>query len=509
MVLCPSVRHNDGAMSAIITVDNRVRLPLEGLSADVLKRMRETCEHTNPEYSKRRAMGYSTYDVPQFIKTWVNTEEGLTLPSGAMQRVREVLRAAGVPFRVVDARSEGSPVVRALVYQGFELRPYQVDMVDKAYAKERCVVRAATGSGKTTAAFALAAKIGLNTLVILPNAKLLKQWMKLVPRDLGLRGNQIGLIRGSVKRLRPLTLATQQTLWSRGISEDMNDFFGAIIVDEGHHAAARTFMQTIDSFRARYRIAFTADERRKDKKEFIVYDLVGGVAHEVTREQAEAADAVVDVEVRIVPTHFECPAYASGAVDFNGLLDAMIVDGPRNDNAITLARRELERGEQCIVLTHRREHARALERGFIALGISSGCMLGEQEPGDEEEFERACAGLLDGSVRVACGTYQALGEGIDLPAVSIGIATTPIGKNKQLFNQVRGRLCRPSLATGKTQGTLYYLYDPRVYDEEIIRNIVAWNRSVKVLHRGAWVDGREYLKGIRAKSRRNGQRRAS
>lgn len=483
-----------------VTVDSRVRIPDAALSRDVAHALKRTCEHDNPDWHKAVAIGRNPYAIPKVVKTWRVEGGCITLPSGAMARARAVLRAAGVKFSVADERSEGIVVSarRPLTYVGKPLRAYQHEMIDRAFEKERCVIRAATGSGKTTAAFALAAKVGLNTLVILPNAKLLAQWLKRAKSDLGLDPRQVGVIRGPKRTLRPLTLATQQTLWRRDVDDELREFFGCVIIDEGHHAAARTFMHTIDSFPARYRVAFTADERRKDRKEFIVYDLVGDVAHEVSREECEDTGAIVDVEVRVVFSDFAHDDYRFDS-DFNALLDAMTADERRNALAVYHALEEIAGGEQVLLFTHRREHARDLERFFIAKRIPSGCLLGDQEAGDDEEFERTCEGLIDGKVRVACGTYQAAGEGIDLPAVSVGIATTPIWTNKQTANQVRGRLCRSSTETGKTHGRLYTIFDPRVFDEKVLRNIVSWNKTVRVRVGGEWVEGKAFLKEYRGR----------
>lgn len=484
-----------------ITVDSRIRIPVAGLSEDLLSRLRRGCTHKNPDVAKQRAMGRFYTSLPAEICTWRNEGATLTLPSGAMARVRAAFNDAKVSFRVVDRRQEGAMVVskNALRYRGFPLRGYQVEMIEHAYAKERCVIRASTGSGKTVAAFALAAKIGLNTLVVLPNAKLLQQWLKRAKHDLGLDPNRVGIIRGAKRTLRPLTLATQQTLWSRKIDEELQDFFGAIIVDEGHHAAARTFMQTIDSFPARYRVAFTADERRKDRKEFIVYDLVGEVAHEVSREECERVGAIVDVDVRVVFTDFSFDSYRMNS-DFNALLDAMTINSDRNKIALDIALDELRGGEQAILFTHRREHARDIDRALLSRGVKSGCLLGAQEAGDEQEFEEMCVRLNDGSARAGVGTYQAAGEGIDLPAVTVGVAMTPIGTNRQLFNQVRGRFCRISPETGKSEGRLYVLHDQRIFDERVLRNIVAWNRTVNVLVGEKWIPGKEFLRRHRRAS---------
>jgi superfamily II DNA or RNA helicase len=480
-------------VTTTIVVDNRIRVPTEGIDAETVSQLKKACEHANPEFAKKRAMGYATYNVPAILKTWKETRTEISLPRGAMKRARKILKAQGVETRVVDRRTEGSILTRPLRYVGHEVRTYQREAAILALAREQGVIRAATGSGKTTTAIWLAALTGLNTLIILPSVKLLDQTVEVTEQLLGLKGTQIGIVQASTRRLRPVTVATQQTLWSRGVDAELKEFFGTVIVDEAHHAAARTFGESIDEFPARYRFAFTADERRKDRMEFLVYDAFGDVLHETGRETCEASGAVVDVEVRIVPTDFAAPWYREEQ-DFNRLLDEMTLDEERNGICVDLAREELAAGEQVIVLSHRRDHVRELDRVLSSRGIRSGCMLGGQDAADEQEFEATRAGLRSGHVRAGVGTYGALGEGIDLPAVAVGIATTPIASNRQKFNQVRGRLCRPS--QGKTQGRLYVPFDRRVFDERMLNNIFSWNRTVKIKRGGSWVDARPHRRAI-------------
>jgi len=473
----------------ILRVDNRIHVPHEGVSPAVQKLLRETCEHENPEFKKKRAMGYATYDTPAIIRTWKNEPDELTLPRGAMSRVREVLREKRLAFGVKDHRTKGAPNFHhPLEYVGHAPRPYQLDASKRCFQLEQGIVRAATGSGKTTTALYTSTVIGLNTLMVLPSVKLLDQTVEVADKLLGLTGNKVGIIQGAQRRLRPFTVATQQTLWSREVDEEIREYFGVVMVDEAHHAAARTFGEVIDQFPARYRLAFSADERRKDRKEFLVYDAFGNVLHETTREACEEAGAVVDVEVRVVMSDFQAPWY-TGDSDFNRLLDEMIADEKRNDLIVDIAREELKAGEQVIVCTHRREHVRSLDGALVAFGVNSGAMLGGQDAADEKEFEHTRNGLRSGTVEAGVGTYGALGEGIDLPAVAVGIAATPITSNKQKFNQYRGRLCRPS--EGKTQGRLYVIFDRRVFDERAFSNILAWNRTVKVKRNGQWVDARK------------------
>lgn len=485
-----------------VVVDNRVRLPLREIPAACADAIKADHEHTNPEYGMKRAIGVTTWGVDREIKTWRRKGDELSLPRGGMARVRARLREHGVDFRVHDDRTEGVPPVRFPRYVGDPPRWYQEEAIAAILRKEQCIIRAPTGSGKTLTAFAAAARIGLNTLVILPTGGLFKQWKLRAWKELGLRGDALGEIQGPKRRLRPITIAMQQTL-ARGVPAEVLEFFGVVMIDEAQLASARTYVEVVDQFPARYRIAVSADERRKDRKEFLAYDLFSEVAHEVGRKQLEDEGHVLDVEIRVIPTDFRADWYGvpeSGdekEIDFNRLLDEMEADRARTELGMRFVREEVAAGEQAIVLTAHRQQVLSIAQGLMVNGIQVGTLLGKQEASDEVEFERTRAAILAGEIRVGVGTYKALGFGIDLPAVSVGLADTPIAGNPQNFNQARGRLCRPNAKAGKKQGRFYILWDRHVYPGHL-KKIIANNSSVVVWQRGKWVPAAEYEKRRKA-----------
>ncbi len=247
-----------------------------------------------------------------------------------------------------------------------------------------------------------------------------------------------------------------------------------MVFDEVQGASAKSYFASVDPFRARYRIGISADHRRRDGKEFLTLDLFGAVAAEVGREHLIDAGHVLDVEVRVVDTRFAAPWYEPGG-EYSRLLAEMCLDERRTQLAVDLACAEAGRGEQVLVMCHRRALCRVIDQKLAARGVKTGFLVGEAP----QEFAATVRGLAGGTIRVAVGTYQAVGTGIDLPRVGVGVCVTPIAANEQNFNQVRGRLCRTS--EGKEHARMYYLLDRRLpFGERHVKNLVRWNRSVSV-----------------------------
>ncbi len=83
----------------------------------------------------------------------------------------------------------------------------------------------------------------------------------------------------SSEDVQPITIAIQKTLAAHGVDDELRSFFGAVICDEVQLFGAKTFYEVIDPWPAKYRIGVSADERRKDRKEFLIHHQFGEVVH--------------------------------------------------------------------------------------------------------------------------------------------------------------------------------------------------------------------------------------
>lgn len=500
----------------IVTVDSRLRISLLHLTAKLGGAIRKAFEHSNPKYYKAKAMGFWPGKEPKQIKTWRVADGNLTLPRGGMWKLREILREHDQPYRAVDERIEGTGP-RGLPDHDVELWDHQRQVVEAALETECGVIRSPVASGKTTAILALACELGLTTLVIVWSGNLLEQWLDRIEKELHLQRSEIGIIRGKMWRVAPITMAMQQTLNSRGVPDNIRQAFGFVVADEVQRHAAKTFTDTIDIFPARYRIGVSDDERRKDGKQFLIHDLFGRVLHEVSRKKLEAGGLVLPVEVRVVPTEFDSLSYQlqreqhdcvhefdvetdvctycniaqvdapSPPASFNDLLDEMVVDRMRNELIVGAAVGEIAAGEQVLIFSHRVQHCLNL-RGLLAeAGHTAGLLLGDKD--NEFEFNRTKRAMMSGEMRVAVGTIQAVGQAMDIPRLGRGVLATPIPKNRQLMRQVSGRICRR--ADGKKNARLYIIHDDLIYGTVPVGSLRRQFGTVEV-HQGGELVGGDY-----------------
>jgi len=469
-----------------ILVDGRVRVALSDLSPEQADAIRAAASHVNPNAGKPRHEG-----EPQTYRTWSHDDAGnLTVPRGMLAQVEELVGRN--PGSVLDdGRTWEHPEPRFPDHRKVP-RDYQAEMIDAATEHDHGLLRASTGSGKTTAAYGMLGRWKRRSLVMVCSGALLKQWRERASEELGIAPEDVGHVQGDREVIRPLTFAIQQTManrFAKGAGE-LASAFDVLLFDEVQRAPADTVFAAIDPIKARKRFGISADESRHDSLEFFTRDLFGPVICSIDPRRVIAQGATVEVEIACVPTAFEAPWYRYRQ-DFNRLLEQMTNDEARNAQVLSLVRSAVSSGEQVIVFTHRVEHARYLDGQVATMGIPGGLMLGGVK--EAAEFDRTKARLKAGQIRVAVGTYAAVGEGIDVPGVARGIAATPMHSNRQKVNQVMGRICRSS--AGKTHGRLAYLHDVGVYGRKPVANFVDWFPDVKVwvARERRWASGREYL----------------
>ncbi len=472
-----------------VYVANRLCVPFEdvtsGLGADLRHSMQEALTYDNPEYALNRRMGISVYGIQPYYRTYgevayLDSVAGcdvpcFTMPLGSMSRLREEALALGLQLAISDRRSLKPVCAPSIPDTNVLLHDYQLDVISQILVKQICLVRAPTGSGKTTASIGLIARLKMKTLIVVWSSNLMQQWINRIIKELGVPKSEIGIIRGKKRVVKDITIAMQQTMTK--CAADYADHFGLVICDEVQRFAAKTFIAAIEPLCSKYRVGISADETRKDKKEFLIYDTFGQVAAEIKQNRLIEQGHVMDVWIGIIPTGFSHAELSSVNVSKTGpLLDAISVDRSRNVIILNIVKELVLSGRQVLVMCTRREHCLVLDAMFAEYGIRTGTLIGGNDY--KVAFEDTRTGMLNGSVRVGVGTIQAVGQGLDIPGLNAVVVASPLASNKQLFGQVRGRVCR--VCPGKTEASLFYLWDEHIFGVRSVQNIARWYPSAVV-----------------------------
>lgn len=204
----------------------------------------------------------------------------------------------------------------------YVLRRYQQEAADVFYAGGAAhggsgVVVLPCGAGKTMVGIAAMELLQCNTLILSPNTVAVRQWIEELLDKTTLTADQIGEYSGLRKDIRPVTIATYQTMTyrkrgARGNNLSLTEEFphlalfnerdwGLIIYDEVHLLPAPVFRMTAE-IQARRRLGLTATLVREDGREEDVFSLIGPKKYDVPWKDLEKQGwiATADVtEIRI------------------------------------------------------------------------------------------------------------------------------------------------------------------------------------------------------------------
>ena len=206
--------------------------------------------------------------------------------------------------------------------QPFGLRAYQSEAAEIFHAGGAVrggsgVIVLPCGAGKTMVGMAAMEKLQTSTLILSPNTVAVRQWIDELLDKTTLTPDQVGEYTGLRKEIRPVTIATYQTMTyrkrgSRGPGASLIEEFphlalfnerdwGLIIYDEVHLLPAPVFRMTAE-IQARRRLGLTATLVREDGRESDVFSLIGPKKYDVPWKDLEKQGwiATADVaEVRI------------------------------------------------------------------------------------------------------------------------------------------------------------------------------------------------------------------
>lgn len=245
--------------------------------------------------------------------------------------IKQVLVNIGYPAEDLAGYVDGETLeihLRPVTVSGqpFALRHYQQDSAAAFYAGGAAfggsgVVVLPCGAGKTMVGMGVMEQMQCSTLILSPNTVAVRQWIDELMDKTTLTEDQIGEYSGRRKEVRPVTIATYQTMTYRKrgtkktglpLAEQFPHFqlfserdWGLIIYDEVHLLPAPVFRITAE-LQARRRLGLTATLVREDGREEDVFSLIGPKKYDVPWKDLEkqgwiATADVTEIRVPMAP----------------------------------------------------------------------------------------------------------------------------------------------------------------------------------------------------------------
>ena len=298
------------------------------------------------------------------------------------------------------------------------LRPSQQLVYNQVV--DNCIVNAGCGEGKTITALALVEKLGQKTIIIVHTKKLLEQWVIEINNVLGLKPGIIGA--GLFEVDNAIVIATKQTLDSKADAKLYNEF-GLVILDECHHAPAKSFNAILDKFRARYKIGLTATLRRKDQKQFLITNYL-------SHSNVIKMDSGHTLIPKVIGIHSGITL--PGAASWQGRVTKLMDNNDYVSLIIQIIINQVNKGHKVLCLGGRLTILQQLNRNID----NSELVIGGSTNTDE-----VIKRVYSGETTCIIGSTQVMSEGISINPLSCLIYATPFSSDI-IIEQTVGRIIR-------------------------------------------------------------------
>ena len=313
--------------------------------------------------------------------------------------------------------------------------PFQQEILEKleveriVFGRTRNLVVAATGTGKTVMAALDYRRLAnqekpLRLLFVAHREEILQQTHRIF--RVVLKEHSFGetFVGGSRPAKWNHVFASVQSLANVDLAGINQEHFGMIIIDEFHHAAAKTYQRLLEHFRPRYLLGLTATPERADGKDILTW-FEGHTAAELRIWDA-------------IDRGFLVPFYYFGRHDGGDLSGVRWVRGKYDDRELSKlftaddvrVRKILEAVRDHIADPRKMRalgfcvsvsHAEFMTRKFNEAEIPSACIVGTTP---KKERERALTQLRNGEINVIF-SVDVLGEGVDIPKVDTILMLRP------------------------------------------------------------------------------------
>ncbi|WP_411875858.1 TOTE conflict system archaeo-eukaryotic primase domain-containing protein [Vulcanococcus limneticus] len=424
--------------SLTLTLADRLYFERSGLPQPLVNRLIRLAAFANPAFYKAQAMRLSVWDKPRVIGCAEHFPQHLALPRGCLEPVQTLLQEQGIDWNLVDERQNGSPL--ELVFTG-QLRDDQEAAVEAIVRHDIGVLQAPTAFGKTVVAAAILARRGVNTLVLVHRAELLRQWQERLQSFLDVPPEAIGRIGGGkAKPSGQLDIAVMQSLVRKGEVNPLVQSYGQVIVDECHHIAAASFESILKQLKARYVLGLSATLVRRDGLQPILFMQCGPIRHTAVRP----AGAPQTLEL-VSRTH-QLQALPTD-LPIQELMRRLAEDQHRTERIVAEALACWGEGRKLLLLSERTDHITAIAAALTEQVANLFLLHGRLSARQRSATLAALAALPPDAPRIVLATGRLVGEGFDHPPLDTLLLAIPVSW-KGTLQQYAGRLHRQQ--AGKT-----------------------------------------------------------
>lgn len=394
------------------------------------------------------------------------TPKTQTFPTGMIAYVRDILDKYNLQYEQVDCR----PAVvcgPVLPLQDNQMRGYQDNAVELAITKQRGIIQAGTGAGKTLMLSGILARTNVKSLILIHKTDIFYQLIKNFKKNLKVPIGQIGDGECTFENITVAMIQTVARLYDpkvKGLEKDnkilkekgdqIRQFMSdveCVLIDEAHHVAADTFWLVMQNIpKALYRIGVTATPFREDNMDIM---LEGALAKRIV---SISSSWLIENKYLVPPDIYLFPfdhARRKGKDPYSIVYTQEIVENAeRNDLICALALKAKKAGKSVLVAVTQIEHGEVLEKLLQKVDPTAIFVNGQSKSDVRQQILKE---LGDGVNRIVVAT-NIYSEGVDMPALSVLINAKAAASGIDSM-QLMGRVLRS--APGKQKAWIIDIQD--------------------------------------------------
>lgn len=450
-------------MSIIIEVGNTTSRIIGNLPTEKIEPLRYQLSYKEPGHFFRKQANRFAQERKYLI-----TEKRQEFRTGLLSRVLTTLDTLETEYEVKDNRLTADQDHFMPLKLEATMRTYQEDAIRIAIAEKTGMVRVATGGGKTRIMAGIVAALERRAVIVVHRLDLLHQVLDVLS-ELMLYREVIGIVGGGTYEPNLVTVVTVQTIcaalginYEAGDDDDDEKPRGAsahrdeieamlsqaqvVVVDEAHHAPARTISEVLKRCpNATWRIGMSATDWRDDGADLLIEAAIGPRIFDISLSDLMDMGYLVPASIRMVPMAVE--GYIEPSDAWNALYKQFYTDNVAfHEQAVTWNMEQLQAGRHILTLVTSIKHGQRLQALHQDWGLESVFLSGKDPTSKRQEVLND---VRSGRLRCLIGTSIA-DEGLDLPILD-ALNLAGGGKSTTRAYQRIGRTLRPMPGKERSQ----------------------------------------------------------
>ena len=443
--------HKEDVSSVVeIVIADKVYIGTKDMKPRMQNALRRMAAFSNPDFYKKAAMGLSTKGIPRIVFCGYDEAGYICIPRALLDSVIDRFNEVGISFTLTDNRCSGTPL--DVSFNG-TLYEEQMRAAKAILEHDNGILAATTSFGKTVVGAYMIAQRKTNTLILVHNTEIQKNWIEDLNKFLDVNAElpEYKTKTGRIKKRKSIIgklhaghnsmtdiidVAIFSSLGKGDEIDPIIEQYGMVIMDECHHGAAQTVDDVIGSAKAKYVYGLTATPKREDGLEKKVFMQFGPIRFRYTAKERAEKQGI---------DHFVYPRFtrlvSASHLKVNEANRAVIECESRNEQIIADVENCIQNGRTPLVLTKYKEHAELLYQRLQGKADHVYLLQGGGSRKTKDEMRIQMRSIPDAESIVLVAIDKYIGEGFNFPRLDTMMLTMPAAAEGNI-EQFAGRLHR-------------------------------------------------------------------